>query len=60
MDNVEFKQLAIGQSFDFIGPNRMMNSFYLRCTKISARKYQDEKGNVHCVGSIRCKVHNVA
>lgn len=55
-----FKNLAIGQSFDFISPNRMMNSFYKRCTKISARKYRDEDGVEHTIGSHYARVYNVA
>jgi hypothetical protein len=66
---MKFKDLAIGDTFDFVSPNRMMNSFYDRCTKISARKYQWENP-VQCslspskyletrVGSANVEVYNV-
>lgn len=35
----KFKELNIGDTFDFIGPDRS-NSFFNRCTKTSERKYQ--------------------
>lgn len=54
-----FKQLQNGQSFDFISPDRMMNSFYLRCVKMSPRTYMDEKGTRHVIGSVNAKVYNV-
>lgn len=35
-----FRDLAIGQTFDFIDDdNRMLNSFFARCTKIGPRTY---------------------
>ncbi len=54
-----FRDLEEGQSFDFVGPERMLNSFYLRCKKVSARRYVDEKGYVHRVGSVYCEVYNI-
>jgi hypothetical protein len=54
-----FKQLRIGQWFDFVGPNHMMNSFHKRCQKVSARRYLDEDGIMHNVGSISARVYNV-
>lgn len=54
-----FKELTIGQSFDFIGPDRMRNHFFHRCEKISARKYRDEYGIDHAVGTISCNVYHV-
>lgn len=35
-----FKQLSIGNRFDFVGPDSMLNSFYSRCEKVSTRKYR--------------------
>lgn len=36
----KFSELKIGDTFDFISPDFMLNSFYERCVKISARRYQ--------------------
>ena len=33
-----FVELKVGDTFDFVGPNRY-NSFYETCTKVSTRKY---------------------
>lgn len=55
---MKFRELKIGQSFDFIAPDRP-NSFFLRCTRISARKYKDERGEVHMVGTINARVYHV-
>jgi hypothetical protein len=56
---MKFKDLKTGQTFDFIGPDFTLNSFTLRCEKISPRQYRDEKGAVHQVGTISCKVYHV-
>lgn len=55
----KFVGLAIGDTFDFISPDPMYNSFTLRCTKISKRKYRDESGQDHSVGSHYCAVYHV-
>jgi hypothetical protein len=55
----QFRDLSIGQSFDFISPIATHNSFYLTCTKISARQYRDERGTVHTVGSVKANVYHV-
>lgn len=55
----QFRDLAIGQGFDFIGPDRAYNSFFLRCTKISPRRYLDERGTEHRVGTINAEVFHV-
>jgi len=34
-----FRDLAVGDRFDFVSPARLFNSFYAPCTKVSARKY---------------------
>ena len=54
-----FHDLAIGDSFDFVGPDRMLNSFYKRCKKISPRKYEDEDGHTHSVGTVKAVVYHV-
>jgi hypothetical protein len=56
---MKFRDLSIGDRFDFVGPDPMLNSFYDRCTKIAPRKYRDDKRNVHTVGSVNAKVYNV-
>lgn len=56
---MQFKNLKVGQQFDFIAPGAF-NSFFLRCTKTAPRKYQDENGVTHTVGTIKCNVYNVS
>lgn len=51
-----FSELKIGDTFDFIKNAPASASFYLRCAKISARRYVDEKGTVHQVGSVHVNV----
>lgn len=55
---MKFRDLAITQKFDFVSPNAALNSFYLRCQKISARVYADETGARHNVGSINAQVYH--
>lgn len=55
----KFRDLAIGDSFDFVSPDRMLNSFYRKCRKISARRYRDDSYTVHSVGSIGAEVYHV-
>lgn len=57
---MQFKELAIGQQFDFVGPDRTAVSFTKRCTKKSARKYVDEDGQEHTVGAVSAAVYNVS
>lgn len=54
-----FKDLAVGDTFDFIEPDSHYNSFYERCEKISNRKYRSERGHEFEVGTVRCKVYHV-
>lgn len=56
---MRFRDLNINDTFDFIGPDRMLNSFYLRCVKVGSRKYNDENNGSHRVGSIDCEVFHV-
>lgn len=61
---MKFRDLAIGDTFDFVGPDRIYNSFYEICEKISARQYrytstQFKTVCVSRVGSINCEVYNV-
>ncbi len=58
---MSFKDLIIGQSFDFIddaAKDSTTNSFFKRCTKTSARKYTAD-GLIHKVGTINCSVYHV-
>ena len=56
---MKFRDLAIGDTFDFIGPDRMFNSFYARCCKVSSRGYRDDKLNRYQVGTVDCEVFHV-
>jgi len=53
----QFRYLAKGVWFDFIGPNP---TFYLRCRKTGIRTYVDEDGHEHRVGSLDAKVYHVS
>lgn len=53
---MQFRHLIVGDKFDWIGPQP---TFFLRCEKISTRKYCDEKGTEHRVGSINAEVYHV-
>jgi hypothetical protein len=55
----KFRELKIGDAFDFVSPDSRLNSFYLRCRKMSARKYTAEDGFTYLVGSVDAKVYNV-
>lgn len=58
--SMEFGQLKVGDQFDFIDDgNRMMNSFYRRCIKVSVRNYVDDALVEHRIGSVRAKVYHV-
>lgn len=60
---MKFRDLGVGQSFDFIGPDPTLNSFYARCVKLSTRTYAalPSDGDVPPmeVGSINCEVYHV-
>ena len=54
-----FKDLAIGQRFDFVSPDIGYNSFYYRCIKISPRRYRSvETQIVYMIGTTKCVVFN--
>lgn len=56
-----FKQLHIGQVFDFVNPTPgAYNSFFKRCVKISDRKYVCSDGYEHRVGTTSVHVFNVS
>ena len=57
-----FRDLNIGQTFDFIGPNPRCNSFWKRCRKISSREYREiDPPNeiVHQISSTCAKIFHV-
>ena len=57
---MKFRDLAIGQSFDFIDDSHpTWNSFYERCAKTGTRTYRSESGTDHRVGSINAAVFHV-
>lgn len=54
-----FKELRIGQTFDFVSPDRLYNLFHDRCVKISARRYRSlNSGLLFTVGTVKCRVFN--
>jgi hypothetical protein len=63
MNNKRFRDLAVGDQFDFVDPHRLTHSFTARCVKLSARIYRvtETDGSVwrYRVGSINCAVFNV-
>lgn len=60
MTAVQFRDLKIGDSFDWINPAKpTQNSFYDYCVKTGKRTYDDEKGRTHRVGTINAAVFNV-
>ena len=52
-----FKDLEIGETFDWVGGEHP--SFFKRCTKISARRYEDEDSVKYHVGSIYADVYHI-
>lgn len=57
-----FKQLNIGDTFDFVAPAPAFNSFYDTCVKIGPRKYRSLLRKEHAdysVGSVKCDVYHV-
>ncbi len=58
---MQFKDLLIGETFDFIGPHVGENSFFDRCRKISARRYccVDDVDRSFTVGSGTAIVYHV-
>ncbi len=58
---MKFKDLEIGEEFDFIAPNNTgYNSFFDRCRKISERRYISiYSGGQYCIGTANCEVFNV-
>jgi hypothetical protein len=60
MRPLTFRDLAPGNRFDWINPEAPnYASFFLRCTKVSTYRYQDQSGIMHRVGSINAKVFHV-
>lgn len=57
---MQFKELQIGQHFDFVGNGMRFNSFFDRCEKISIRKYRSlETGLVFQVGTVNVAIGHV-
>jgi hypothetical protein len=55
---MQFRDLHIGDTFDFIGPDNMLNSFYRRCVKTGPRSYACENGGRYTVGSVSAAVYH--
>lgn len=58
---VTFRQLEVGQVFDWINPDRPHeNSFFEQCRKISSRRYEGlSNGRIYKVGTVEARVFNV-
>lgn len=56
---MQFRNLYIGQTFDWINDAVSYNSFFKRCTKVSNTTYRDEDGVVHSVGTTKAEVFHV-
>ena len=54
-----FGSLRVGETFDFISTDRILNSFYRTVVKTSPRGYMDEDGNKYQVGSLKAAVFHV-
>jgi hypothetical protein len=68
MNKTLFRDLKVGDTFDFIDDeNRMYNSFYDRCVKLSAMTYKsiepetrpERYTGTYQVGSIKAQVFHV-
>ncbi len=60
MERKLFKELKIGETFDFINDEKPgYNTFFLSCRKTSNRNYVDTSGCKHLVGSINAIVYHV-
>ena len=57
---MKFRDLQIGQSFDFINDSDIMKtSFFKRCIKISGRKYIGVDNVSYTIGSINANVFHI-
>ena len=56
---MKFRDLQVGDWFDFIAPNRSHNSFFKRVEKTGPRTYRDEQGTKYRVGSISVQVYHI-
>ena len=59
-----FRDVVIGQCFDWVGPRSDFNSFYARCIKTGARTYREIEDDgkptfTYRVGSINATVYHV-
>lgn len=54
-----FRELPFGATFDFVSGRVGVDSFFKRCTKTDSRKYVDEDGREHKIGSINACVFHV-
>jgi hypothetical protein len=55
-----FRNVKVGQWFDFIGPNAGLVTFWKRVQKIGARTYEDEQGLTYKIGSLNAGVYHVS
>jgi hypothetical protein len=63
MKMTKFRELNVGDTFDFISPDRMLNSYFRRCVKTGTRTYTPVEGEDAPapirVGSINANVYHV-
>jgi len=55
-----FRNVKIGQWFDFIGPDHGLVTFWTRVQKTGARTYEDESGLTYRIGSLNARVYHIA
>lgn len=58
---VKFRDLSIGDEFDFVSGSSVYDSFYDRCVKTGKRTYKSlDTGQAYKVGSVSAFVYNVS
>ena len=55
----KFKNLGIGENFDFISDDITINSFYRPCQKVATNKYMDEFRHIYTIGTINANIYNI-
>ena len=59
---MQFRDLDIGQTFDFVRPGYSYNTFFDRCVKTSPRLYvsvDNPTKLTYKVGTVKCEVYHV-
>ena len=61
-NTIQFKDVKVGQTFDFVKPDTFQNSFFNPCVKVGPRHYAYLMRGVRClnrIGTSKCVVYNV-